>query len=120
MKNLLIVIVLCLGACATHEGVIAKDGIPKEKALEIGNSFLEKENGLKIRGVIEISKLSEKDKVECKESELASEYHGEFCDADYELSHSDDPYCIGGARVIEICNGSVCAYRFGQYQEMCE
>lgn len=96
------------------------DGIEAERAQQIVSQFLESEKRWNIRGVVEIEYFEEEYKKQCNEHPMALQEHGKFCNAIYTISHSSDPYCVGGSRVIESCTGGECSYEISKYIEICE
>lgn len=121
-------IVLSLVACASQtktieldgNTIVVEDNIDIETAKNAIEQFLAQEKRFNISGRIAIERFSEDDKSRCNNSAIALEIHGDFCDAQYWISHSSDPYCVGNAGVIEVCREGKCEYRFSEYIEICE
>lgn len=100
--------------------IVAKDNIGAVKAETIVREFLAQETRHNIEGKIVVGRIDADDRARCNASTFAREHHGEFCDAHYYISHSNDPLCIGSAQVIEDCGNGECKFRFSEFVEICE
>lgn len=126
MRILTLCALLLTASCASQviesngNTIVAKDDVGRIKAERIVSAFLAQEGRFNIEGKIIVGRLDAVERARCNDSPFALAHHGEFCNAQYYVSHSSDPLCIGSARVIEDCSNDECEFRFGEYVQICE
>jgi hypothetical protein len=128
MRLIAAFMLLLISACANQtetlnfdgNKIVVKNGIELEKAKIIIGQFLAQENRWHIRGKITLELFPEKYRKACFESIYMKPSEREFCNAKYSIYHSSDPYCGGGADVLESCSNGECSYRISEYSEICE
>jgi competence protein ComGC len=128
MRIISILALIFIASCATqiksikHEGrtLVVKNGIEIEKARVIVSQFLLQESRSTFKRKITIEAYEEKYRKMCHASTHMPESEKEFCAAQYTISYSADPYCVGGSSVIENCGSGKCTYKISEYTEICE